>query len=187
MNCHLCCSFIHSINICLCLQWRNVMCVLSYVNATELSQEEREWFRKQSQLFTPLMMAYVGLSLCVSLMWATGYDSGPKVSPLLLVSIDRANQSWRGFKWCWKDAHMNIHTRTHTHAMHILAHTPHTCTPTYECTHTICEHRVTVPMIVPFLLLLWNQPSVWQLLCVLWQWWRYAFQQHSFCPQKLIT
>lgn len=44
------------------------MCVLSYVNATELSQEEGEWFRKQSQLFTPLMMAYVGLSLCVSLM-----------------------------------------------------------------------------------------------------------------------
>lgn len=57
------------------------MYVFSYVNATALSQEEREWFRKQSQLFTPLMiapkrirkpemgtLAYVGLSLCVSLM-----------------------------------------------------------------------------------------------------------------------
>ena len=57
------------------------MCIFNYVNATALSQEERERFRKQSHLFTPLMialerirkpemgtLAYVGLSLCVSLM-----------------------------------------------------------------------------------------------------------------------
>lgn len=144
-NCHLCCSFIHSINIYLCLQWRNVMCVFSYVNATALSQEEREWFRKQSQLFTSLMIAperirkpemgtlvYVGLSHCVSnrlWLWAWSiiiasgehWQSKPKLKRIQVT-----------LKGCTR-----AHTHTHTCNAHTYTHTTHLHTHIWMHTHNL--------------------------------------------------